>query len=119
MSRDDAGPAIQTRTPHRNKTPRPRWAASYRPSRLERTWLARHHDDHPAAYLLRTLDEVRALGYDERFLRIWRFYLTFCEAAFRVRTLRDVQLVLARPRAEAKVGSPVRRDKGQLAGREL
>ena len=38
------------------------WAASYRPSRLERTWLARHHDDHPAAYLLRTLDEVRALG---------------------------------------------------------
>jgi cyclopropane-fatty-acyl-phospholipid synthase len=41
--------------------------------------------------------EVRALGYDERFLRIWRFYLTFCEAAFRVRTLRDVQVVLARP----------------------
>ena len=42
------------------------------------------------------VDEVRALGYDERFLRIWRFYLSFCEAAFRVRSLRDVQLVLAR-----------------------
>ncbi len=47
------------------------------------------------------VDEVRALGYDERFLRIWRFYLTFCEAAFRVRVLRDVQLVLARSAAVA------------------
>ena len=42
------------------------------------------------------VDEVRALGYDERFLRIWRFYLSYCEAAFRVRSLRDIQLVLTR-----------------------
>jgi cyclopropane-fatty-acyl-phospholipid synthase len=42
------------------------------------------------------VDAVRALGYDERFLRIWRFYLSYCEAAFRVRALRDVQLVLTR-----------------------
>ena len=41
-------------------------------------------------------DRVRALGYDERFLRIWRFYLSYCEAAFRVRHLRDMQLVLSR-----------------------
>jgi cyclopropane-fatty-acyl-phospholipid synthase len=43
------------------------------------------------------LDEVRALGYDERFVRIWDYYLSFCEAGFRERILRDVQLVLARP----------------------
>jgi cyclopropane-fatty-acyl-phospholipid synthase len=42
------------------------------------------------------VDEVRALGYDERFLRVWRFYLAYCEAAFRVRSLRDMQLVLTR-----------------------
>ena len=42
------------------------------------------------------IDEVRALGYDERFERTWDFYLAFCEAAFRVRTLRDSQLLLAR-----------------------
>jgi cyclopropane-fatty-acyl-phospholipid synthase len=42
------------------------------------------------------VDDVRALGYDERFLRIWRFYLSYCEAAFRVRHLRDMQLVLTR-----------------------
>ena len=40
--------------------------------------------------------EVRALGYDRRFERTWDFYLAFCEAAFRRRALRDVQLVLAR-----------------------
>jgi len=42
------------------------------------------------------IDEVRALGYDERFERTWLFYLTFCEAAFRTRWLRDVQLTFER-----------------------
>ena len=40
--------------------------------------------------------DVRALGYDERFERTWLFYLTFCEAAFRTRALRDGQLLLTR-----------------------
>ena len=47
------------------------------------------------------IDEVRALGYDERFERTWDFYLAFCEAAFRTRALRDVQLTLTRPFNEA------------------
>jgi cyclopropane-fatty-acyl-phospholipid synthase len=42
------------------------------------------------------LEEVRRLGYDERFVRTWDFYLAFCEAAFRTRALRDVQLTLTR-----------------------
>jgi cyclopropane-fatty-acyl-phospholipid synthase len=42
-------------------------------------------------------DEVRALGYDERFVRTWEFYLAFCEAGFRTRALQDYQLVLTRP----------------------
>ena len=45
--------------------------------------------------------ELRALGYDERFLRTWRFYLSYCEAAFRIRHLRDVQVVLSRPLNDA------------------
>jgi cyclopropane-fatty-acyl-phospholipid synthase len=52
-----------------------------------RHWRTRFHE---------RLDEVRALGYDERFVRTWDFYLAYCEAAFRVRSLRDVQLVLGR-----------------------
>jgi cyclopropane-fatty-acyl-phospholipid synthase len=50
---------------------------------------------------LGSLDRVRALGYDDRFVRTWDFYLAFCEAAFRTRALRDAQLVLTRPMNEA------------------
>lgn len=42
------------------------------------------------------IGEVRELGYDARFERTWDFYLAFCEAGFRTRALRDVQLLLAR-----------------------
>jgi cyclopropane-fatty-acyl-phospholipid synthase len=42
------------------------------------------------------IGEVRALGYDRRFERTWDFYLAFCEAGFRTRALRDVQLLLQR-----------------------
>lgn len=45
--------------------------------------------------------EVRRLGYDQRFERTWNFYLAFCEAAFRTRALRDVQLTLTRSFNEA------------------
>ncbi len=48
------------------------------------------------ARFLGQLDEVRDLGYDTRFERTWDFYLAFCEAAFRTRSLRDAQLVLTR-----------------------
>ena len=47
-----------------------------------------------------SIEDVRALGYDARFERMWEYYLAFCEAAFRTRTLRDVQLVLTRPQNE-------------------
>ena len=39
---------------------------------------------------------MRALGYDERFVRTWDFYLAVCEAGFRTRWLRDAQVVLTR-----------------------
>lgn len=43
------------------------------------------------------IDDVRGLGYDRRFERIWDFYLAFCEAGFEIRALEDLQLVLTRP----------------------
>ncbi len=46
---------------------------------------------------LARLPEVRALGFDERFVRTWDFYLASCEALFRTRAIRDMQLVLGRP----------------------
>lgn len=43
------------------------------------------------------LDEVRSLGFDERFVRIWRFYLAYCEAAFDTGNTDVVQFTLRRP----------------------
>ena len=48
-------------------------------------------------HYLANRERVRALGFDEPFLRTWEYYLAFCEAAFRTHALRDVQLVLTRP----------------------
>jgi cyclopropane-fatty-acyl-phospholipid synthase len=41
--------------------------------------------------------EVRRLGFDERFVRMWEFYLASCEAAFGVGYINDLQLRLSRP----------------------
>ena len=41
--------------------------------------------------------ELAALGLGERFERLWRLYLSYCEAAFLERHVSDVQMVLAMP----------------------
>jgi cyclopropane-fatty-acyl-phospholipid synthase len=49
---------------------------------------------------------LAALGYDERFRRLWTLYLAYCEAGFAERRICDVQLVLAKPqhRIAARAG---------------
>ena len=42
-------------------------------------------------------DRLDALGYDERFRRLWRLYLAYCEAGFAERRIGLVQTVLAKP----------------------
>ena len=39
-------------------------------------------------------DDIRKLGFDERFRRLWRFYLSYCEAGFRTARTDVVQLSL-------------------------
>lgn len=36
-------------------------------------------------------------GYDERFVRMWTYYLKYCEGGFLERTISTVQLVIAKP----------------------
>jgi len=43
------------------------------------------------------ITQVRALGYGERFVRMWDFYLAYCEAGFRERSTGDVQMLLVKP----------------------
>jgi cyclopropane-fatty-acyl-phospholipid synthase len=45
----------------------------------------------------RNLNRVKELGYPDSFVRLWDFYLSYCEAGFAARRLGDVQLLLTRP----------------------
>jgi cyclopropane-fatty-acyl-phospholipid synthase len=42
-------------------------------------------------------DQVRTLGYPDSFVRMWEFYLCYCEGGFAERQLGDVQLLLTKP----------------------
>ena len=42
------------------------------------------------------LAELHALGFDERFVRTWNFYLAYCEAGFRAGTIDVLQVELKR-----------------------
>jgi cyclopropane-fatty-acyl-phospholipid synthase len=46
-------------------------------------------------------DRLRSQGYDERFRRLWVFYLTLSEAGFREGRIGDVQALLEKPRYSA------------------
>jgi cyclopropane-fatty-acyl-phospholipid synthase len=45
---------------------------------------------------LERLTQVRQLGFDDRFIRMWDYYLAYCEGAFREGYIGDVQLVLSK-----------------------
>ncbi len=45
----------------------------------------------------RQIDQVKQLGFDERFIRTWEYYLCYCEAGFRERQIGVAQLVLTKP----------------------
>lgn len=45
---------------------------------------------------LKARESVMALGFDERFVRMWTYYFTYCEAAFLERHIGDFQILLTR-----------------------
>ncbi|HEX3433083.1 MAG TPA: cyclopropane-fatty-acyl-phospholipid synthase family protein [Solirubrobacteraceae bacterium] len=53
--------------------------------------------EHWRARFLAATERLAALGYDERFRRLWELYLSYCEGGFRERRIQDVQLLLAKP----------------------
>ena len=46
---------------------------------------------------LANVDKVRNLGYPETFIRMWEYYLCYCEGGFTERYLGDVQMLLTKP----------------------
>lgn len=43
------------------------------------------------------LGEVKAIGFDDSFIRMWDYYLCYCEGAFAERYIGNVQMVFAKP----------------------
>jgi len=46
---------------------------------------------------LEKLDDVRALGYPEAFIRMWEFYLCYCEGGFKEQVIGNVHMLLVKP----------------------
>ncbi len=49
---------------------------------------------------MRRLPEVRTLGFDDAFIRLWHFYLCYCEAAFAERRCNSLQVMFAKNKSE-------------------
>lgn len=65
------------------------------------------------------LADVRAQGFDEAFIRMWEFYLAYCEAAFEERHIGVVQMLLTKPgcrRAPLMEGVASRRADAAIGG---
>jgi len=46
---------------------------------------------------LKNQDAIKALGYDDTFIRLWDFYFAYCEGGFAERVIGDVQVIFAKP----------------------
>jgi cyclopropane-fatty-acyl-phospholipid synthase len=64
--------------------------------------IGRHYAETLKAWrerFLTHIDQVKDLGFDETFLRMWEYYLAYCEGAFREGHVGTIQLVLRKQKA--------------------
>ena len=45
------------------------------------------------------VEAVKRQGYSEQFIRMWEFYLCYCEGGFQERVISDVHMLLAKPKS--------------------
>ncbi|CAN4120577.1 unnamed protein product [Withania somnifera] len=56
--------------------------------------------------LLTRKSQIRALGFDDKFIMIWEYYFNYCAAGFKTRLLGDYQIVFSRPGNVAAFADP-------------
>ena len=54
-------------------------------------------------YFLNNIESVKKQGFDETFIRMWDFYLCYCEGGFRERAISTAQFLLAKPSARLTI----------------
>ena len=62
------------------------------------TTLRRWHDR-----FFEKLEEIKALGFSDEFVRMWQYYLCYCEGGFMERAIGNVQMLMMRPEARPAV----------------
>jgi len=78
-----------------------------------RRWRLRFHE---------RLDDVRRLGYSDEFIRLWNYYLAYCEAGFEERCIGLLQVQFDKPQCRRDAipthvhNEPVRRRSAQRTG---
>ncbi|MCE3051078.1 cfs1-like protein [Datura stramonium] len=55
---------------------------------------------------LENKSQIRALGFDDKFIRTWEYYFDYCAAGFKTCTIGDYQIVFSRPGNVAIFGDP-------------
>ncbi|MCD9646198.1 cfs1-like protein, partial [Datura stramonium] len=55
---------------------------------------------------LKNKSQIRALGFDDKFIRTWEYYFDYCAAGFKTCTIGDYQVVFSRPGNVAAFGDP-------------
>jgi cyclopropane-fatty-acyl-phospholipid synthase len=60
-----------------------------------RSWRERFHE---------RSTEVRAMGFDDRFIRMWDYYLSISEAGFRTGMTQDLQISFEKSRGMVRRG---------------
>ncbi|MCG6969845.1 MAG: cyclopropane-fatty-acyl-phospholipid synthase family protein [Gammaproteobacteria bacterium] len=71
-----------------------------------------HHEDIGAHYattlrkwrenFFDNIESVKSLGYNEVFIRLWEFYLCYCEGGFEERAISDVHMVFSKPQCRVE-----------------
>ncbi len=54
---------------------------------------------------LGNIEQVRNMGFSEEFIRMWQYYLCYCEGAFLERAIGDVHMLMMRPEARPAVSA--------------
>ncbi|MCD7469753.1 hypothetical protein HAX54_008934 [Datura stramonium] len=55
---------------------------------------------------LKNKSQIRALGFDDKFIRTWEYYFDYCAAGLKMCAIGDYQVVFSRPGNVAAFGDP-------------
>lgn len=50
--------------------------------------------------VLQNKAKISQFGFDERFFRLWHYYMKYCEIGFKLETVHNYQIILGRPHEE-------------------